>query len=143
MQHPVVVDDLLSLSHGDVIVASHCMIYLFFMQDTASSLSLVWKMHLSYHYNMNFVISPITIILLFFPFVNSLWICSLLHADLFLSYFFLEANMIKFCYLALVHNCIVFGTARLCSQNSCKGMGEVFNSPASMQMHTMFHILKM
>lgn len=51
--------------------------------------------------------------------------------------------MVKLYYSVIAHNCIVFGTARLCSQNSCKAMGDVFNSPASVQMHMMFHMHKM
>lgn len=34
--------------------------------------------------------------------------------------------MVKLCHLVLAHNCIAVGTARLCSQDSCKWEGRSF-----------------
>lgn len=94
----------------------------------------------TYHDNLNFVTTSIKVILLFFSFSKFSMNLQFTACRLVSFLVFLWANRVKLCYLVLAHNCIVFGIARLCSQNSCKGMEEVFNSPANMQMYMTFHM---
>lgn len=119
------------LGHSDVSGVLYWMTQLFFVQDIASPP----KMHLSHNDNMDLVTSPIIVIFIFFPFCKfSMNLQRYCMQTCFFLTFSSEANVVKLCYLALVHNGTVFGTARLCSQNRCKAMGGVFNSPASTQM---------